>query len=129
MDILSYEKTCISSKIDVGQALEESNVATVQIESMKSDKSEKFEEIYQESFAFSTEHGFDKPTETPRKRRGDIQENDQTCKSRVQGLYDELLSIFIDEIRSRFSNDSYRPAIELFEIIRLQMGRAFRSVQ
>ncbi len=80
-------------------------MATLQIESMKSDKSDKFEEIYQESFAFSTEHGFDIPTETARKRRGDIQENDQTCKSRVQGLYDELLSIFIDEIRSRFSNE------------------------
>ncbi len=52
-------------------------------------------------------------TETARKRQGVIQENDRTCKSPVQGLYDELLSIFIDEIGAWFSNDSCQPAIEL----------------
>jgi hypothetical protein len=106
------------STVDVGMALNESFVTTIQIEDMKSDKSTLFEEIYCECRQFCMDHGFTLPLTDRRKRRFDQDENGNETKATYQLTYDALLSGFVDEIRLRFDRHCYEPAIELFELIK-----------
>jgi hypothetical protein len=106
------------SKVNVAQALDESFTFTLQLTKMKSDMSDKFEEIYTDCVQFCTVYEFQLPSESVRKRVRDQEaiESDQKEHNRLK--YDTLLATIIEEIRKRFDTHSYHPAIELFELIR-----------
>jgi hypothetical protein len=80
---------------------------------MKSDISDKCEEIYTDCVQFCTVYEFQLPSESVRKRVRDQEAIESEQKEHYRLKYDTLLATIIDEIRERFDTHSYHLKFEL----------------